>query len=64
MGVSFRASGHLSDLLQEFKSHYLAQLTDEDLRKRVTLSIGEITEDSVEDAQWLKEKLVEVIENE
>lgn len=54
----------MSDLLQEFKSRYLAQLTDEDLKKRVTLSIGEMTEDSEEDAQWLKEKLVEVIENE
>ena len=64
MGVSFRASGHLSDLLQEFKNRYLAQLSDEDLKKRVTLSIGEITDDSEEDAQWLKEKLVEVIENE
>lgn len=64
MGVSFRASGQLSDLLREFKSRYLVQLTDEDLKKRVTLSIGENSEDSEQDAQWLKEKLVEVIENE
>lgn len=64
MGVSFRASGLLSDLLREFKNRYLVQLTEEDLSKRVTLSVQEFTEDSEEDAQWLKEKLVEVIENE
>jgi len=64
MGVSFRASGLLSDLLREFKNRYLVQLTEEDLNKRVTLSVQEFTEDSEEDAQWLKEKLVEVIENE
>ncbi len=64
MGVSFRASGHLSDLLQQFKSQYLVQLTPEDLKKRVTLSVCEAAEEAPEDAQWLKEKLVEVIENE
>mgnify|MGYP000372835645 CR=1 FL=1 len=64
MGVSFRATGLLSDLLREFKNRYLVQLTEEDLSKRVTLSVQECTEDSEEDAQWLKEKLVEVIENE
>jgi len=64
MGISFRGSGILSDLLQTFKQEYLVQLTPEDLKKRVTLSIQESTTDSPEDAQWLKEKLVEVIENE
>ena len=64
MGVAFRASGHLSDLLQQFKNRYLVQLTAEDLKKRVTLSVCEAAEDEPEDAQWLKEKLVEVIENE
>ena len=67
MGITYRASGTLSDLLQEFKKAYLVQLTSEDLKKKVILSIQEqeVAEDSAaEDVRWLKEKLVEVIENE
>ena len=65
MALTFRATGKLGELLQQFKAQFLSQLTPEDLEKQVILSIREESEEAPErDAEWLKERLVEVIDNE
>ena len=64
MSVQFRASGKLGDLLQHFRKEYLGGLLPQDLDKDVTILVVEGTLESSEDSQRLKEKIVEVIQNE
>jgi len=64
MSVRFQASGKLGDLLQQFREEYLGGLLPQDLDKNVTFLVEEGTLEPKEDAQSLKEKIVEVIQNE
>ena len=63
MEVHFESSGKLKEILQIFKTQYLTQLTEEDLQSEVVLSIRERSDEPAEHSSQLKEKLIEVIEN-
>ncbi len=63
MSLSYRASGKLGDLLQTFKAEFLTKLTQEDLEMQVTLSVRESFDKAAKNDEWLKEKLVEVIDD-
>ena len=68
MGVAYRTSGKLCELLLKFKNEFLTQLTEDDLNQSVVLSVNVVEEEEPspieEESEWLRKKLVEVIENE
>lgn len=64
MEVLFEADGKLADVLVRFKAEYLAGLHENDLQKSVLLRVSKKEgEDGTSEGEgWLKEKLLQVVE--
>lgn len=62
--MKFDSVGPLKEVLEEFRKHFLQGLTEDDMARRVRLSLREDTGESQDPAADLREKIMEVLSDE
>lgn len=59
--MRFDAVGPLKEVLEEFRKNFLQGLTEDDVMRRVRLSLREESEDMKDPAADLREKIMDVL---